>query len=263
MKQIIFTDLDGTLLDYNTYSFKKAQDALRLLNIKKIPLIICTSKTRAEIEYYRKKLGNRVPFISENGGAIFIPKNYFKFQFSFSKTDKNYFIIELGTDYNKLISVIKKIKKSNINIGNFSDMSAKEVSKITNLSVRNAKLAKKRNYDEPFLLYDKKKEKDLIKIIKKNKLNYTKGTRFYHLMGNFDKGKAVKILINLFKRKYNKITTYGFGDSKNDFEMLNSIDNAYLVMKKNKKYASKKYKKADGVGPIGWSKVVNEEILNN
>ena len=36
-------------------------------------------------------------------------------------------------------------------------------------------------------------------IIKKNKLNYTIGTRFYHLMSSLDKGKAVKILTNIFK----------------------------------------------------------------
>jgi mannosyl-3-phosphoglycerate phosphatase len=79
MKQIIvFTDLDGTLLDYRNYSFEKALPALELIKQKNIPLVICSSKTRSEIEYYRKKLSNDHPFISENGGGIFIPKDYFE-----------------------------------------------------------------------------------------------------------------------------------------------------------------------------------------
>jgi mannosyl-3-phosphoglycerate phosphatase len=78
-KPIIFTDLDGTLLDYSTYSFEKALPALQLLKEKDIPLIICSSKTKKEIEYYRKKLDNHHSFISENGGGIFIPKGYFGF----------------------------------------------------------------------------------------------------------------------------------------------------------------------------------------
>jgi len=262
MQKIIFTDLDGTLLDNDTYSFEKAKESLRIIKKNKIPLIFCTSKTKAEIEYYREKIDNKDPFISENGGAIFIPKNYFKFKFNFDEKNKNYFIIELGIDYSKLQEVIKKIKRNNIKISNFGDMTTNEISKITNLPIKNAKFAKMRYYDEPFILHDKDKEKALLKIIKKNKLNCTKGTRFYHLIGNSDKGKAVRVLINLFKRKYRNIATYGFGDSKNDFEMLNSVDNAYLVMKRDRKYASKNYEKADGIGPEGFNKEILR-ILNN
>ena len=88
MKSIIFTDLDGTLLDQYNYSYKKAIKALNLIRKKDIPLVFCTSKTRAEIEFYRKKLSNKHPFISENGGAIFIPNNYFNFKVDYDKKDK-------------------------------------------------------------------------------------------------------------------------------------------------------------------------------
>ena len=59
MRKLIFTDLDGTLLDYKTYSYKKASKALSLIKKDKIPLIFCTSKTKAEIEYYGKELNNK------------------------------------------------------------------------------------------------------------------------------------------------------------------------------------------------------------
>lgn len=75
---IIFTDLDGTLLD-SRYSFRKALPAIKLIKEKNIPLILCSSKTRSEIELWRKKLNNNHPFISENGGGIFIPKKNSKF----------------------------------------------------------------------------------------------------------------------------------------------------------------------------------------
>ena len=94
MQIIIFTDLDGTLLD-DKYSYKKSKNILNLIREKRIPLIFCTSKTKAEVDYYRKKLNNKDPFISENGSAIFIPKDYFNFKINYDKKDKNYFIIEL------------------------------------------------------------------------------------------------------------------------------------------------------------------------
>ncbi len=56
-KLVIFTDLDGTLLDRDTYSFEPALPALRLIRQKDIPLVLSSSKTRAEIEFYRERIG--------------------------------------------------------------------------------------------------------------------------------------------------------------------------------------------------------------
>ncbi len=252
---IIFTDLDGTLLDEDTYSYKKALSALNVIKKEKIPLIICTSKTRAEIEYYRKRLENKHPFIMENGGAIFIPKNYFNFEFRFDKQIRNYYVIELGKEYKILRNVIGRIKAEGIEIDGFGDMSLKELAKDSGLSLEEAKLSKKREYDEPFKI-NRKDEKKVIMIIKRNKLGCIKGGRYWHLVGKNDKGKAVKILTKLFLREYKIVETIGIGDSKNDFEMLENVNQGYLVQKKNRRYSSSKFKKAKGIGPEGWNKVV-------
>src|SRR5512135_2792694 len=76
-KIVIFTDLDGTLLDEVNYSWSEAQPALNLIKSGATPLILCSSKTRAELEAYRVQLDNHHPFIAENGGGIFIPRGYF------------------------------------------------------------------------------------------------------------------------------------------------------------------------------------------
>ena len=76
---VVFTDLDGALLDYETYSFSAASEALELLRRHEIPVVLCSSKTHAEIEHIQLDLRLRHPFISENGGAIFLPRGYFLF----------------------------------------------------------------------------------------------------------------------------------------------------------------------------------------
>ena len=116
MKFVIFTDLDGTLLDPETYSFQKALPALKLIKKSEIPLVFSTSKTRAETEFYRKKLENKHPFIVENGGAIFIPRNYFPFGFKYDRVDGEYLVIKLGTDYGKLRKVLESIKNKGVRI---------------------------------------------------------------------------------------------------------------------------------------------------
>ena len=70
MSLVVFSDLDGTLLDHYTYSFEDARPALGRLRAAGVPLVLCTSKTRAEIAPLRDALRNTHPFISENGGAV-------------------------------------------------------------------------------------------------------------------------------------------------------------------------------------------------
>ena len=110
-KPIIFTDLDGTLLDRNTYSFEPALPALDLIKQKGIPLILTSSKTRAEMEFYKKQLEINHPFISENGGAVFIPKGYFSFPFPYNRESDEYSVLEFGTFYPKIVEVLNSIKK--------------------------------------------------------------------------------------------------------------------------------------------------------
>ena len=67
---IVFTDLDGTLLDHETYRFDAALPALETLAARGVPLVLATSKTAAEIGPIRQALGRDVPAIVENGGGI-------------------------------------------------------------------------------------------------------------------------------------------------------------------------------------------------
>lgn len=213
MKHIIFTDLDGTLLDINTYSFSKAKKALSLIKKKKIPLIFCTSKSRLESKLYQKKIGIKEPFIAENGAAIFMPKKK----------------IVLGTHIKKLRKILKKIEKqTKSTIIGFGDMTAKQISKDCGISLKEATLAKKREYTEPFKLIKGNINK-IKKLIKKNNLNYTRSARYHYIMGKNDKGKAVKILTKYYRKKYGKIKTIALGDNLNDKPMLKAVDKAFLV----------------------------------
>lgn len=72
--KVIFSDLDGTLLDSQAYSFQAAEPALLPLRKQGTPLVLCTSTTRAEVKVLRDRLHIRHPFTVENGGTIYIPK---------------------------------------------------------------------------------------------------------------------------------------------------------------------------------------------
>lgn len=267
-KIIIFSDLDGTLLDYSTYSFDAALPALRLIKEKNIPLIICSSKTRMEIEYYRKKLYNLHPFVYENGGGIFIPKGYFNFEPSdpglVIEEDKQYYIIRLGAKYSDLRSALSELRAEGFDIKGFGDMSVEEIASLTKLNKEEAEMAKDRDFDEPFFFTgDERETQRLLEGIKSKGFNYTRG-KFLHILGNSDKGKAVSILISLYIKEFGEITTIAIGDSPNDIPMLERVDRPVIVRKPDGEYYSNVdipgAVKADGIGPDGWNKAVIETV---
>jgi mannosyl-3-phosphoglycerate phosphatase len=268
-KLIIFTDLDGTLLDADTYVFAPAIPALRLLREKDIPLIICSSKTRKEIEYYRRKLDNHHPFVSENGGGIFIPKHLkFKIQNSKFKIDENngYHIIRLGARYSDLRKALLELHSEGFNIKGFGDMTAEELADIANMSIDEARMAKERDFDEPFVFVGAIRELPLLfKSIQSKGFNFTQG-RFFHILGDSDKGKAVSIMGDLYRKKFGEIMTVAIGDSPNDIPMLKRVDYPIIVQKPDKSYDPRinipNLIRAEGIGPDGWNKAISKIIVN-
>jgi mannosyl-3-phosphoglycerate phosphatase len=264
MKQVIFTDLDGTLLDSQTYSYRKSLAAINRLNQKGIPIIFCSAKTRAEQEVYRRELGLAHPFIVENGGAVFIPRAYFPFPFGYHKTVDDLLTIELAIPHSRVRKLLAKIGKENgFRFKGFGDMSAAEVAEITGLSLEFARLAKEREYDEP-VEFDSSGEKDLSDFLAKLReagLDWSYGGRLCHVAGGGGKGKAVEILSGLYHRMWGEIRTVGLGNGLNDLPMLSQVDIPILVQKRDHSWEDinlPRLRKVQGVGPEGWSKAIVE-----
>jgi mannosyl-3-phosphoglycerate phosphatase len=221
-KVVIFTDLDGTLLDPDSYSFEPAAPALDLVRRKGIPLVLSSSKTRAEIELYRRKLGNRHPFISENGGAVFIPGRYFSFRIPCDREVEDYCVLELGTFYPRIVQVLESVKKeSGISIKGFFELTEEELASLSGLSLEEAAFAKQREYDEAFIIEGGEEEVETVKRkIEQKGLRHVRGGRFHHILGRNDKGKAVEVLKELYENEFFSVATIGIGDSFNDLPML-------------------------------------------
>ncbi len=264
-KKVVFTDLDGTLLDRVTYSYDKALPSIEYLRQRKIPLVFCSAKTRAEQEVYRRELSISAPFIVENGGAIFIPYGYFPFDFHYHKTRGRYSVIELGMSYQDIRVILERMRSElGLKFKGFGDMSPEEVAAETGLDLDAARRAKEREYDETVKLEGSPEEIDrVLNAIKQAGLNWTHGGQFYDAMGTSDKGKATTILIDLFRKKLGQVETVGIGDSLNDLPMLSVVDIPVLVQKPEGVWEETGLlylHKVKGVGPEGWARAIEEII---
>ena len=264
-KLVVFTDLDGTLLDRATYSYAPAVSALELLQRRGIPVIFCSAKTRAEQEVYREELRIHDPFIVENGGAIFIPCGYFPFDFDHHKSVGRYAIIELGMPYHQVRATLERLRPQlGLEFTGFGDMSAEQVAAETGLDVDAARRAKEREYDETIKIGGGPEEiRRVLEAIEGAGLNCAHGGRYYDVMGSNDKGKATRILIDLFKTKLGGVETVGLGDSLNDLPLLAVVDLPVLVQKPEGRWEEMDLpglRRVKEIGPLGWRQAIEQLI---
>jgi len=261
---IIFTDLDGTLLDAENYSFTAAQDALNMLIRKNIPIIPCTSKTHLEVIEIQKKVGISDPFIVENGSAIFFPKGYFmKTQQPFKEIE-GYQSLILGREYKDILNFFYKWRENyDLKVTGVHEMPVEKVMELTALNYDEAETVKKRFFSEPFILNgDKNLPAAAVEEITRKGFRLLVGNRFYHLLGNSDKGTAVNQLLEMFKRKWKMDTliSIGIGDSMNDLEMLKAVDRPAIVKKPTGRHEERikmdNLMQTEGIGPAGWQEAV-------
>ena len=267
---VFFTDLDGCLLDSTTYSYEPAVPALEALRAQGIPVVLVSSKTRAEIEPLRRQLGQNDPFIVENGAAVFVPRGLFEFPLERARIRSSYEVIELGLPYGILRDVLKQIEKTVATpLRGFGDLSVDEIMQVTGLSRQDASLAKQREYDEPYILEGPPALiEEVCRQIVVRGLHWTKGGRLFHLTGDNNKGQAATLLLRCYERQQRlqgqgeRIETVGIGDSVNDASLLAIVDHPILVQKPDGSYDPDIHIpgmiRAPGIGPVGWNHAVQE-----
>jgi mannosyl-3-phosphoglycerate phosphatase len=258
---ILFTDLDGSLLDQSSYSADPAREALCYIKELGLPIVFCSSKTRAEVDYWRIRLSNRHPFITENGAALFIPHGYFPEPFHAPVNRDGCGVIEFGAPYAELVETLRLAsQETGCRVRGFHSMSPEEISFRCGLPLQQARLAMMREYDEPFEILDSTGDK-LLKAIEARGKRCTVGGRFYHIVGVNNKAHGVCLLTSYFERTFDEIITVGLGDGMNDLDFLSFVDVPVIVRSpaaaRMKSHISRA-RVSDLPGPAGWNQVVLE-----
>ena len=235
---LVFTDLDGTLLNHHDYSYEAARPALDELAARGIPLMIATSKTRAEVEALRSELSNQHPYLVENGGAVYVPAGYFSYDDAPGEETV------LGVPYRQVRRVLDDLRSRypwGEHLKGFGDLSAEQVAQLTGLSIDDAARAKQRASSEPLQIdqvdgADPAWLTELQRGIELQGLVSKRGGRFLHVQGAVDKATGVRFLVDCFVRQFpgRRFVTAALGDSQNDLAMLRAVDHPIVLPRANR-----------------------------
>ena len=259
---LIFTDLDGTLLDHHSYSFKGAAEALQRLRRHAVPVILTSSKTRMELRKLQERLGLNEPFIAENGGGVFVPCDYAELDISALEVLGDFGAQQFGRPYSYIRRVFETLRPK-YSIRGFGDMPVEEIMAATGLDLEDAILARQRDFSEPFLFLAEPRLQELKEETAEHGLAVTRGGRFYHLMAaGQNKGRAAAETTRLFQAQcQGKIVTAGLGDAENDYLMLKNVDIPVLIPKPDGSFENMDLpglRKAPYPGSRGWGAAITK-----
>ena len=258
---MIFTDLDGTLMDHHTYSFAAALSTVSALRDRGIPVIPCTSKTRAETAKIMASLGVAGPMIVENGAAIWVPADTGLVRPDDAEVADEGWCRRFSPTRGM---IRRQLAILNVEWGNryqsLCDLSDRQVAAVTGLDLEAAVDAKDRHYSETLVWLGTPSDKAAFaEQVEALDLRCIQGARFVHVLGSGGKAEAVSWLQRKIRAElsgFEHAVSVSAGDAQNDVEMLEVTDLALLV--RSPVHEPPKPKRrggmviSDAVGPEGW-----------
>ncbi len=216
---IVFTDVDGTLLDFETYQCPpEIREAIARLREAGVPVVAVTSKPAAEVETIREMTGI-LPLAIAEGGAVLADL----------ETGGRFLP---GGEREPLVRFLEGLRSAGWPVRGISSMTAAELAERTGLPLESARFALQREASEPFLFdedTDEGRRQAFVQLAEKAGYRVVRGGRLYHLLGpGVDKGVAIRMFLATVPGTQ-ELPTAGIGDAWNDLPMLAVVDHPFLL----------------------------------
>jgi mannosyl-3-phosphoglycerate phosphatase len=231
MSLTVFADIDGVLSVSPPEQL--ARDLRRLHGLgPSVALVLCSGRTRPEIEHLAHALGIRHPFICEHGAAAFVPDGYFPFDVPNAIPVAGYQVVEFGRSSASVIEVLRRVaERQGVALRLFSEMRVDEVAQECGMTALDARLAKLRDYGEMFRPLDRDplSRARLVEALRGAHLRCVTGTPFDHAGASVDISIGVGMLRTLYRRAHGQTVTVGVADWQADGDVLQLVECPVVV----------------------------------
>jgi mannosyl-3-phosphoglycerate phosphatase len=268
---IIITDVDGCLLDAR-YRLGPARAALKRLLRAGVPVVLCTSKTAAEVHALEREIGFRLPAIVESGGAVMVPGGSLPVPGGVPRRHtRDGLLVPLAVGIDAVragLAEIGAVMGGEPSVRGLGAMTQVQLRALTGLAPAQMRLARRRQFDEPFVfLRDPRPRAAAIRrVLARRGLTITRGAIMHHLHGRTDKGHATRIVIAWFRHAGFAPVTVGFGDGPHDVALLRAVDHPIIVPRADGapdphlRHGVPHAALAPAAGPVGWAAIARRLI---
>jgi mannosyl-3-phosphoglycerate phosphatase len=229
---VVFSDPD-TLREGGAHGWAMTRGAVRTLEDQGVAIVLWGNETRSEMELIQSDLDLRDPFISENGGGLFVPHGYFPDRPGAGRASHNYDVVDFGRPYYLIAEALHAVAdKIGVDVIGFSDMSIQDVAQDSGLSLAQARLAKLREYDEPFRTLDAEPAtySRICGALRRLDLRCFTHEAFHHATGVVDKTRSVRMLASLYREAYHgQVLTAGLARASSETCLLQAVDIPMVV----------------------------------
>ena len=229
---VVVTDIDGSLLEPGTRSRPEERAALDFLAAHGIPLVINSSRTRAEIERLRQTLQVLTPFLSENGSALFLPHGVVGFSPDHARPTVGGVVLEFGKRYHDVVDGLRETcRELSVEVVCFAELSIEAVAQELGVKIVEAQLAKLREYTELFRIVDEREpvRSRLFKALRRRGLRCCRIGAHHLVTATADRAESLRTLKTIWKQAWGEPLVIGLGDSEDDVAWLKHADVAVLV----------------------------------
>jgi len=265
---VLVTDIEGPL-EPGARSLSDERAALEFLAALGIPLVINSSRTRAEIERLCQSLNMMTPFISEGGSALFLPYGSFPIVPSQAKPAVGGHVIEFGRRYHHVVEGLRQTcHELDVPISGLAELSIEDASRALRVPMVEAQLAKLREYTELFRIEDESEavRSRVCRGLRRRGLRSWRAGSYHLVTAAPDRVVSLRVLRALWRQTWSDPVIVGLGDSEDDVSWLRYTDVAVVVQDPRTSLSARVLAKLPTAhvtrcaGRRGWSEAVFETI---
>ena len=266
---VVVTDIDASLLEPGSRFLPDERAALAFLAERGIPLVINSSRSRAEIERLHHTLNIVTPFISEHGSALFLPHQCLPFVPDRARPAVGGHVVEFGGHYYEVVDTLRLVcRELNLEIVSFAELSIDEVARELGVPSAEAQLVKLREYTELFRIEDESEAtlSRLFKALRRRGLRCYQRGRHFLVSATPNRAESLRTLKGLWKRAWGEHVMVGLGDSEDDVSWLQFVDVPIFIENGRSGIPARVLRKLPTVrlterhGRLGWSDAVFEFV---
>jgi mannosyl-3-phosphoglycerate phosphatase family protein len=226
--RVVVSGIGGCLLDPVDGDYDAARPAVAALASLGVPLVLCSTRPRAEVELVSRLFGLRAPMIVENGAALVVPDGHLPHGVPGGRRDGDHYVLHLGPPRQRLREALAELAAAaGTEVRLVADLAPGD--RPAGVGPVGVRSSLRHEHTDPFLVGSEEGAAALAREAEARGLRVARGERAFHLLAGADKGLALRTLLSLYAREGIRPRAVALGTWAVDLPMLRAAQQPVVM----------------------------------